>query len=276
MSEPYGGHEANVAYVSESVYGQTPPSPAMIVVMTAENVEPAINPTLIPVRGVGSRDLAFVPKGLRKVNLKIAYALQNTTFLNNVITLGSLSVEVYYEKTSGIISLLHKGCIMDKVTVECAAEEIMKATAELIGQDLTVGTAKVGSNYTPWSEAPVVFYESYVKKQGVTVERATAWKFNVENNLRRVPVIRTTSGYLLKYLMERHRKITGELEFEFEAKEEFDDVVNDTAFTLEIGLGSTNKAIFTDCKWENVASPTKIEDLVACKAAFVAKTVSLS
>jgi hypothetical protein len=165
---------------------------------------------------------------------------------------------------------------MDKVSVECKIEDVIKATPDLIGQDLSVGTVKVGASYTPWSEAPVAFYESYVKKQGTSVERITGWKFNVENNLKRVPVIRTTSGYLLKYLMERHRKITGELEFEFEAKEEFDDVVNDTSFTLEIGLGSTNKATFTDCKWENVTSPTKIEDLVACKAAFVAKTVSLS
>jgi hypothetical protein len=276
MSEPYGGHEANVAYVGESVYGQTPTSPAMIAIITVENVEPAINPTLIEVRGIGSRDLAFIRKGLRQVDLKVMYAVQNTLLLNNVMTLGSMSVEVYYEKTGGIISLLHKGCIMDKVTAECKAEDIIKATAEFIGQNLTVGTAKVGASYTPWSEAPVTFYESYVKKQGSTVERATAWKFTVENNLKRVPVIRSTNGDLLKYLMERHRKITGELEFEFEAKEEFDDVVNDTPFTLEIGLGSTNKATFTDCKWEKVMSPTKIEDLVACKAEFVAKTISLS
>lgn len=276
MSEPYGGHEANVAYVSESVYGQPSAGSAMILIMTAENVEPTINPTLIQVRGVGSRDLTFIRKGLRQVDLKLSYSLQNIQFLNNIMTLGSLGIEVYYEKTSGLISLLHKGCIMDKVSVECKTEDIIKATADFIGQDLSVGTAKFGGSYTPWSEAPVAFYESYLKKQSSTVERSTGWKFSIENNLKRVPVIRSTSGYLLKYLVERHRKITGELEFEFEAKEEFDDVVNDTSFTLEIGLGGTNKATFTDCKWEKVASPTKIEDLVACKAAFAAKAVTLS
>jgi len=275
MSEPYGGHEAKLAYVSESNYGVTPATPAMIQI-TAENVEPAIDPGLIEVRGIGSRDLAFIRKGLRIVDLKFAYYLQNITELNLAISLASISAEVFYEKTGGIISLLHKGCIVDKATVECAVEDLAKVNAECIGQDLTVGTAKVGTSYTPWSDTPVAFYESYVKKQTTVLERVTKWKFTIENHLKRVPVIRNTNGQLLKYLMERHRSITGEIEFEFEVKEEYDDVVNDTAFTMEIGLGSTNKATFTDCKWKNVGSPTRIEDLIALKAPFVAKSVVIA
>ena len=275
MSEPYGGHEAKLAYVSESNYGETPTNPAMIQI-TAENVEPGIDPGLIEVRGIGSRDLAFIRKGLRIVDLKFAYYLQNITELNLAISLASISAEAVYEKTGGIISLLHKGCIMDKATVECAVEDIAKVNVECMGQNLTVGTAKVGTSYTPWTDVPVAFSDSYVKKQTTVLERVTAWKFTIENHLKRVPVIRNTNGQLLKYLMERHRTITGELEFEFEVKEEYDDIVNDTAFTLEIGLGGTNKATFTDCKWKKVGSPTRIEDLIALKAPFVAKTMTIS
>jgi len=276
MSEPYGSHEAGIAYISESSYGVTPATPAMIEIVTAENVEQAINPGLIKVRGIGSRDLQFIRKGLRHVDVKLNYALQNILLLDFIETLGSMSLEVWYEKTAGIISLNHKGCIMDRATVQCSIEDVIKADVDLIGQNLVVGTAKIGTTYTPWSENPVAFYESYVKKQAATIERVTDWKFVIENHLKRVPVIRTTNGDLLKYLQERHRTITGEITFEFEAKEEYDDVINDTAFTLEIGLGSTNKAVFTDCKWERVASPTRIEDLVALKAPFTAKTVTIS
>jgi len=49
------------------------------------------------------------------------------------------------------------------------------------------------------------------------------------------------------------------------------DVINDTEFNLEFGLGGSNKAVFTGCKWENMATPTRIEDLIALKAGFVAK-----
>jgi hypothetical protein len=49
------------------------------------------------------------------------------------------------------------------------------------------------------------------------------------------------------------------------------DVINDTEFNLEFGLGGSNKAVFTCCKWENVATLTLIEDLIALKTRFVAK-----
>ena len=280
MATPvYGAHEAKVHYVEETTYGVTPATPSMLGIATAETVEPALNPGLAKVRGVGSRDLNVIKRGLRQVGLKIAYAVPSDApinFLQHIQTLKSLSIEVFYEKTSGIIDLLHKGCRFNRLTVECSVEDVLKATAELMGQDVAVGTAKIsGATYSDYSGA-VPFYESYVKKDAATLERATDFRFVVENNLKRVPVIRTTSGYLLKHLPERHRNCVGEVTFEFESKEEFDDVINDTEFDLEFGLGGTNKAVFGNCKWESVGTPTRIEDLVALKAPFVAKTVTIS
>lgn len=49
------------------------------------------------------------------------------------------------------------------------------------------------------------------------------------------------------------------------------DVISDTEFNLEFGLGGSNKAVFTGCKWASVATPTRIEDLMALKTGFVAK-----
>ena len=280
MTTPvYGAHEAKAYYVEESTYGVTPTNPSMLGIATAENVEPALNPGLIKVRGTGSRDLQTIRKGLRQVELKVAYDVPSEApinFLQHVQTLSSLSVEVIYEKPSGIIDLLHKGCRFNSLTVECSVESLLKAVAELIGQDVAVGTSKIsGATYADHSGA-VPYFESYVKKETTTLERATDFRFVIENNLKRVPVIRTTSGHLLKYLPERHRNCSGELTFDFETKDEFDDVINDTEFSLEFGLGGTSKAVFSNCKWENVSPPTRIEDLVSVKAPFVAKTVAIS
>jgi len=286
MVNTYGAHESRIYYVQESTYGTTPPTPSMAGV-PAENVEPAINPRNIKLRGIGSVDLQAIKKGLRAPSLKVAYPLPSDApidFLQHVkVELDhSLSIQVLYYKgifasATDIISLLHTGCKFQKLSVECSIEDVVKATAELLAQDLTVGTAKItGATYGDRVGA-IPFYESYVKKGATTLDRVTDWKFNIENNLKQVPVIRTTSGYLLKYLPYRHRNLTGEVMFEFESKEEFDDVINDTAFDLEFGLGGTNKAVFSSCKWENVATPTKVEDLITLKAGFVAKgPVSIS
>lgn len=280
MTTPvYGGHEAKVYFIEEANYGETPSGtgqPAMVAVGIVQDVEPAVNPSLVKVRGIGSRDLQFIRKGLRQANLKVVYAPQNISFLQHTTTLTSLSVEVFYEKTSGIISLNHKGCRIDRVTVEASAEELMKVTAELIGQNVAVATAKIGASYGDYSEAPCAWYDTYVKKGTNILERVTDYQFTVENNLKRVPVIRTTDGYLLKYLPWRHRELTGEITCDFETKEEIDDIINDTEYTLEFGLGGTNKATFSGCKWESNVLATRIEELVSQKLAFTAKSVTIS
>jgi len=284
MSMPYGAHEAKIYYVQETNYGETPANPSMIGIK-AESVEPALNPSLIKVRGIGSPDLQAIKKGLRHVGIKVAYPLPSDApinFLQHITTLNSLSVEVFYEKASGIIDLLHKGCRLDKATVECSIEDVVRATAELFGQNVVVGASKIaGATYAEYAGA-VAFHESFVQRGAgdgsglATLDRVTDWKFTIENNLKRVPVIRSTSGDILKYLPARHRNLTGELVFEFESKQEFDDVINDSEFSLRFGLGGANNALFKYCRWENVAAPTRVEELVSLKASFVARDVLIS
>jgi hypothetical protein len=285
MPTTYGAHETRIYYVVEDIYGQTPANPTMLGI-PAETIDPAISPSNIKVRGVGSIDLQAIKTGLRTASLKVGYPLPSEApiaFLQwaKVELDKSLSIQVLYYKgvfasATDITSLIYKGCKFQKLTVECSVEEIIKATAELTGQTLEVGTNKItGATYADYAGA-VPFYESYVKKGIATLERVTDWKFTIENNLKAVPVIRQTNGIIIKYLPHRHRNLTGELTLEFETKEEFEDVINDAEFSLEFGLGGTNKAVFSNCKWENVASPTRIEELVSCKASFTAKTVSIT
>jgi len=279
----YGAHEAKVYYVQETTYGQTPsPDPSMLGLKTAFDVEHNIDPGLLKLRGIGSRDLDTIKKGLRKPTLKFGYLIPSAApidFLLYAQNLNSMSVEVIYERTS-IIDLLFKGMKIDKVTVQLTDIESENAVitvpnVELMGQNVVVATAKNSTNYADYSGA-VAYNESYVKKDTTTLDRVTDWVWSIENHLKRVPVIRSTNGELLKYLQERHRDCYGELTFEFESKEEHDEVLADTEFSLEFGLGGTNKAVFSNCKWQNIKNVLRIEDLVAVKAPFVAKTVAIS
>jgi len=289
LVDTYGAHESRVYFVQETNYGETPANPSMLSI-NSESVELSLDPNLRLVRGVGSRDLQTVKKGLRQANVKVVHVLPSEapiSFIQHAQTLNSLSVQVLYYKglfagATDIISLLYKGCRIDKLTAECGFEEVVKATVELVGKEVAVGTSKItGASYGDYGGA-IPCNESYVQRgagdgSGLTaLERATDWKFTIENNLKPVPVIRSTDGHLLKYLPARHRSLTGELVFEFESKQEFDDVVNDSEFSLKFGLGSTNNALFKYCKWENVATPTRIEELVSLKASFVARDAVIS
>jgi hypothetical protein len=290
MVETYGAHECKLFFVVESVYGETPANPSMQPV-PAENLDAEIDPSLIKVRAVGVRDLLALKRGLRKPTLKISHILRSDTplaFIQHVQTLNSLSLQALWYKglfssPTDVVSLLYKGCKIDKLTVECSIEDIIKATVELVGQDVVVLTDKIaGATYDDVLAEPVPYTASYIQRgtaiggSFTDITRVTDWKFTVENNLKPVPVIRSTSGHLLKYLLVRQHELSGELTFEFENKTEFDDVINDEEFSLRFGLGGTSKATFRFCKWEKVAAPTRIEDLVSLKARFVARDFQLS
>lgn len=294
MVETYGTHECRVYFVQEVNYGETPETPAMLGINT-QNVEPLLDPQLVKVRGVGSRDLQSISKGLRRVTLKISDCLSSESpisFIQHAQTLNSLSIQLLYYKglwvsATDIISFLYTGCRIDKLSMSCSIEDVIKGTIDVIGKDVALGTAKItGATYGDYAGA-VPYNESYVKKGDadggnlVAVSTVTDWKFNVENNLKAVPVIQNSNGHLLKYLRERHRNIFGELLFEFESKTEFDDVINDSEFSLAFRLGDNpangeHTALFKYCKWQNVATPSGIEDLVSLKAPFVARDLFIS
>ncbi len=290
MPETYGAHECKAFFVVESVYGQTPTNPSMIGIQ-AESVEPALDPSLIKVRGIGSRDLTALKIGLRKPTLKITHILPYEVpihFIQHASTLNSLSVQVLYYKGSfgsptDVISLLYKGCRIDKLTLEGGIDDVVKATVELVAQDVTVGTSKIsGAVYSEYSGClnsnNVVIQKGNMSGGSLTtVERITDWKVSIENNLKPVPVVRGTSSHLLKYLQPRHRDLLGELTFEFEDKTEWDEIVAVSEFSWKFNLtaGSSNYLLFTYCQWNEIKTPTKIEDLVSLKARFTARSVSI-
>jgi len=258
--------------------------------VNAENVDAAVDPSLVKVRGVGNRDVAALKMGLRKPTLKIGHTLPSAapiSFIQHAQTLNSLSVQALWFKglftsATDIISLLYKGMRIDKLTVHCAVDDLLKADVELVGQNVEVGTGKIaGATYADYAGA-VAYTESFVQRGSADgsgladLTRITEWKFTIENNLKPVPVIRQSSAHLAKYLPARHRELSGELIFEFEDKSEFEDVIGDAEFSLKFGLGGSNYALFKYCKWENVQTPVRIEDLVSLKARFIARDVVIA
>ena len=149
-SSVFVGEEARAYYVEEAQYGVTPSGtgqPAMKWIGIVQEVEPALDPRNIVIRGIGSRNVRAIRRGLRHVDLKIAYVPHNWTFFDYVTSLKSMSVEVYYEKSASLISLNHKGCKIDRVKVDVSLEDPVKIAADLIGQDVAFAYAKIGASY---------------------------------------------------------------------------------------------------------------------------------
>jgi len=275
-STVYTGEESRAYYVEEATFGTTPTNPAMLCIGVIQEIEPAVDPRNIVLRGIGSRNIKTIRKGLRHIDLKMVYTPQNWNFFNYARSLKSTSIEVYYEKTSGIISLNHKGCKVDRAKVDVSIEDPVKVTIDLIGQDVAVSTTKIGASYeTEPSTNPLTGSDCSISKAGVEITRFSDFGFEIVNNLKRQPVIRATTPYLIKSLPERHEVLQGSIRADFESKAELDDILGDTEFTLLFNIGGTNFS-FTGCKWKSSRLPTKIEDTVAQTLEWEAKGLTIS
>jgi hypothetical protein len=281
MVETYGMDEERFYYIAETVPGTTPTTTPAMLGVPCESIDPSLDVGNILLRGAGNYDLLAIKKGTRAPSLKVGYIVPSA----NPIELlqwakmdldKTLSCQVIYFKgawatATDLISLVYKYMRIGKASVSCEIDDVVKAQLEMIGQDLVTGTAKlVDATYTDHSGA-IAFNETYVKIDTTANDRVVGWKFDINNNPKRVPVIRATNGHLAKYVPFGKRELSGEITFEFESKAEMDSILADTEFDLEFGLYGTNKATFPDCKWSNVSHSKWLEDLISVKAQFVCK-----
>ncbi len=293
MVDTYTGNESRVYVISESTFGQFPATPAMLGV-SAEDFEPSFDSSLKPVMGIGSRDPQSLKNGLWKLDLKLTHIMPPSNpfvLIDYAFSLQSFSTEMIWYKgnfsaASDILDLAYSGCRINKLSVECKNEDYIKATVEIMAQTIGIGSQKCGTTYTDYDDA-TSFFNASIQRGDATggnltdIGRVTDWKFDVDNNLKAVTTIPAAGStiLLLKCLQAKNRVLSGELTFEFETLAEFLDVFSANEFSLKFVLSETTTGVyvlFTGCKWNKPTTPTKVDDLVSCKATFTATGVTVS
>lgn len=287
MVETYGVDQERIYYIDETVKGTTPGTPAMLGI-PHESLDPGMDVGNLLLRAGGNYDVVAIKKGTRNPTIKVTYPLPSAAPISLLQYAKrdldkTLSVQVLYYKgqfvdATDIISLLYTYMRVSKASVSCDIDDVVKATLELVGQNMATGTAKIAdATYTDYSGA-VAFNESSVTIGGSTNNEVVGWKFDILNNPKLVPVIRSANGYLPKYVPFGKRQLSGEIKFEFETKTQMDALLADTSQTIVFGLGGTpaTAATFTGCKWSNIHHEKWLDDLVAVTASFDATGLTIA
>jgi hypothetical protein len=278
----YAGATSKFNYILESYLGAPLPPNPVFTTLTADDIEPAIDPALVKIRGCGTRDLIALKRGLLKADLTIAYPLPSDdimNFVHHVVDCFALTVSVLDEGPDELVDLLYTGSRVDKATISCSLEDVLRAECDLIAQDVTGASAKpAGASYNLLSGA-VSWADVAVLKGNadgsnlVPFEVTTDWKFAIANNLKRVGVIRASNPTKPKYIIPRQRDLSGELTCTFENKDQY-YAAADGAFSLKFDLSAGKYFLFKNCQWSNVSSVRRPEDIVSMKLAFTAETFS--
>jgi hypothetical protein len=286
---PYIAEQCRVYYAIESSFGQFNGTETMNGI-NAFQVDPYYTPNLIKVKTLGTPGYSTLAKGMREGRLRIGYYLPSGTnawlLLRRLLEVQNLTYEVLYyvgdwSNPSSIISLLFNGCRADKVTIEAEAapegddKALLRVTADLICQKLTVGSAKASTGTYQEQTGVIPFHDLnvYFKVGGSQLSSITKFKIGYSANLKAVPTIRSTDADLMRYLRHTGQLYEAECEFEFESGQRWSDAVNFTEQTLEFGLGYQGFYLtLNGCRIEEITNPTKVgNDIVFMRVKWVSK-----
>jgi hypothetical protein len=293
MSYPIGGEEANVVYMAESVYGVLPAAPrTWLWIGVIDSVEPSLDPSLLKLRGAGSRYVAYLKQGLRKVDLKLSYLYQDKGFLNAImqgLPVGSgmpLSVEVFWNKiTDGTVqvSLVHTGFLQDQVSISGKVvsgedTEVMVAVQGM-AQDVDLRTTHpTGTNNYP---APPVTAPKLTSDCSIEIPTASPlevfseFNLTIKNNLKRHAVIRSTNGKLLKWLVGRGFEVELDLTGFLLNVDFLAGLKADWSGEITIRIG-TDVYTLSGCSYDATSIPGKVQSETPEKVKFVAKSLAIT
>lgn len=71
----YCGAQSTINYLVDDYLGAPLPVNPAFKTLTADDIEPSIDPSLVKIRGCGTRDLIALKRGLLKADLKVSYPL---------------------------------------------------------------------------------------------------------------------------------------------------------------------------------------------------------
>ena len=276
----YPGTLSKFNYILEDYLGAPLPTNPAFKTLTTDNVEPSIDTALIKRHGCGTRDLTALKRGMLKADLKIAYPLPSDdimNFVHHVVDCFAFTCTVLDEGPDELIDVLYTGSRIDKATISCSIEDILRAECDLMAQDVTGASTKPeGATYeelagaVSWADVAVLKGDADGSNLA-PFEISTDWKFTIANNLKRVGVIRAENPTKPKYLVPMQRDLYGELTCTFENKDQY-YAAADGAFSLKFDLSAGKFFLFKNCQWANVSSVRRPEDLVSLKLAFTAET----
>jgi len=277
-SKPITGAIAKAYYVEETTYGSTPANPSFQWIGIVQNVEPNMDRSLIKLRGVGSRDLSYIIKGLLKAEISMEYAYQNNTFLAFANMLNDFSMEVYTDNGATLNSYLYVGGMINSVEVSASVNNLVTVKPNIIAKTVTIGSAHPsGATYaSDPATTPKTWYNTTVQfPSGTEIGGVTDWSFKINNNMERYPVVTSTDGDLLKYLVERQREYTGELTMAYMSSTFLSTLKDALEDTLKITIG-TDSYNFYNVKFDTGRLTARPVEVIPQKLSWTAKTFTIT
>lgn len=273
------GYKTKVLWIEEVTEGTAPSGGTPPPTYTAEYlmIEERISRDLITQPTISSRTWSFIDMGMKQYVLNLTLFPVNNTLLDYAVANIDKTLTIWVQYPDLARHHVYTACKPNTLRLTGAANTLTQATMEIWAAKLntTAPTANEGSLPTA---LPYHGRDSYVKLGATTLNEVRAWNIEVRNNLERIPALGSDE---IRFARMRNLEVTGELTATFETTSRLNELLNNTEFTLEIGLGkdsgsTVRKATITGCKWREHPIPSRKTDLIMLRLPFTGRNITLA
>jgi len=254
LSNILGGFEGKV-------YKSTTEEGAKTNIGVVTRFNPLVDPGNIEVRGTGRRGLYNILLGVREPRFEIDMLVQDPTFLDLIMDGQTALSWLHLKVGAGGQGLTFEEVFANRITGSCRVGEAVNATVEFWAEDCSSyqTTGAIGADL----DTPMRWSDSVVSLAGATITDWHEWRFEVNNNLQRLPNVTEGSTRDIK---GRHRDVSATLIRDLANYTDYINLMNLSSemaifnFTLSL-LGT--EMINSNARYGVLASPSGAEDLIS-------------
>lgn len=266
------GSKTRLGYVAESTYGTTPTTPTLITlpyrthsldlqksIMASEDIQGDRIPR-------DSRHGNKTVSGSIDVHLRrgsyddLLESVMMSTWSSNVLKVGSTSKFFTIEDQATDITQYRafKGVTVNSMSVSIVPDQMVTATFNMLGRDMTQGTTSVAAS-APTADAGYEPYDSFgaILEGGSSIGIVTSLEFSVDNSRANVPVIGSQLSTCVDY---GNAVVTGTMTVRYKDKVLIDKFLNETSSSISVtvddGTGANSlQFVFPSVKYNGANVP---------------------
>lgn len=284
------GSRSGVSYVVESTFGVTPGSPSMVD-LPINSFSVQLQKEILNSDEIRSdRQTTVSRHGARQItgDMEVDFRaddyddlLESACFgafdSINELKVGTTPKFITLEERAEDISeyRIFTGCAVNTMSMSVASNQIVKATFNLIGKDMTTSQTPLDASITDSSTNDPFDGNNFIGsilENGSLISVVTSLEFTLSNNMAPTYVIGETATPFLEY---GRAQIEGTLTAYFEDTTLIDKFINETASTLQFTLddGVTGNAytfLFPNIKYNGADVPIQNEQSRLITMPFIA------
>lgn len=266
------GSRTRLGYVVETVYGTTPTTPTLIE-LPYKTHSLDLSKTILQSNDIqGDRIPRFSRHGSKSAGGSIEVDLRRGsydtlleaalmgTWTSNVLKVGTTTKYLTIEDQALDIVQYRafKGMTVNTLNVSIAPDQMVAATFNMLGRDMTQATTSVAGS-APTADLGYESYDSFgaILEGGSSLGVVTSLDFTVDNGRANVPVIGSQLSAMVDYGLAT---ITGTMTVRYQNKALIDKFLNETSSSISVTVDDSTGAnslqfVFPSVKYDGAAVP---------------------